>query len=224
MPRRLLLIALLASTLACSPQETVRLTPSPTVAPSTAAPPATPTPVTPPGFGPTGAPPPSRSPSPTPTATTAPGSTPNTACSALSGGSGTPIAAGTLTAIRAAHNPGFDRFVLEFLEPTVPQYRIELASSFSAPSGQAVRVDGNAFFSVRLSGQAHYNTGPNAGQKSYSQADPYHVALPVLREVKLVEDFEGTVIFGLGMERVVCPTVLTLSGPTRIVLDFPTPP
>jgi hypothetical protein len=42
--------------------------------------------------------------------------------------------------------------------------------------------------------------------------------------VKLVEDFEGTVVFGVGLERVACPTVLTLLSPARIVIDFPTPP
>jgi hypothetical protein len=129
-----------------------------------------------------------------------------------------------LTAIRAAHNPGFDRLVFEFLGPTgspaLPEYRIELASTFIAPSGQAVRVDGNAFFSVRFVGQAH----TDAGQKSYPQADPFRVGLIAVREVKLVEDFEGVVRFGVGMERAVCPTVLTLLGPSRVVFDFPTPP
>jgi hypothetical protein len=125
-----------------------------------------------------------------------------------------------VVAIRAAHNPGFDRLVFEFSGPSVPEYRIELASSFTAPSGQAVRVDGNAFFAVRLGGQAHDDTG----QKSYPQPDPFRVGLVVVREVKLVEDFEGVVRFGVGMERVVCPTVLTVLGPSRVVVDFPTPP
>ena len=122
--------------------------------------------------------------------------------------------------MRAAHNPGFDRLVFEFSGPSVPEYRIELASSFTAPSGQAVRVDGNAFFSVRLGGQAHLDSGA----KSYPQADPFRVGLIVVREVKLVEDFEGVVRFGVGLERAVCATVLTLLGPSRVVVDFPTPP
>jgi len=199
--------------LACTP-ETVRISPTPTVAASsaaaaTAAPTArttTPAPTTPPTATPTAAP------------TSSPGSTPSQACAPLSGGS--PLGASRLTAIRAAHNPGFDRLVFEFSGPSVPEYRIELASSFTAPSGQAVRVDGNAFFSVRLGGQAHNDNG----QKSYPQPDPFRVGLIVIREVKLVEDFEGVVRFGVGMERVVCPTVLTLLGPSRVVVDFPTPP
>jgi hypothetical protein len=110
--------------------------------------------------------------------------------------------------------------VFEFAGQGVPEYKVELANSFIAPSGQAVRVDGNAFFQARFTGQAH----TNAGGRSYAQPDPFRVGLIVVREIKLVEDFEGVVRFGIGMERAVCPTVLTLQGPSRVVIDFPTPP
>ena len=219
-PRRIqtaLFLLTLVSTAACGP-ETVRPVPSPSAAPTSTLPTtsaptrtATPVPTTP---VPTAVP----SPAPTPAPTTSPGSSPNPPCAPLAGGS--PLAASTLVTIRVAHQPGFDRVVFEWSGPAVPEYRIALASTFTAPSGQAVRVDGNAFFSVRMNGQAH----TDAGAKSYAQPDPYRVGLPVVREVKLVEDFEGVLIFGLGMERVVCPTVLTLLGPARVVIDFPTPP
>ena len=200
---------------ACTP-ETVRVTASPTPAATTsAAPTATATATRSPTPQPT-----TPAPTATPTAapTTSPGSTPPVACATRSGGS--PLAASRLTAIRAAHQPGFDRLVFEFSGPAVPEYLIELASSFTATSGQPVRVDGNAFFKVRSGGQAHND----AGQRSYPQPDPYRVGLIVVREIKLVEDFEGVILFGVGMERLVCPTVVTLLGPTRVVIDFPTPP
>jgi len=198
---------------ACGP-ETVRITPAPTASPvGTIAPTATavrtPTPA------PTTAAPTATA---TRTPTTSPGSTPNTACAPLAGGSA--LASSTLTAIRAAHNPGFDRLVFEWSGTAVPQYRIEVANTFTAPSGQAVRVDGNAFFSVRMNGQAH----TDAGVRSYTQPDPYRPGLPLIREIKAVEDFEGVVIFGVGLERLACPTVLALQAPARIVIDFPTPP
>ena len=217
--RNRLLAGLLALTsvaaMACTP-ETVRLSPSATVAATTAAPATaapTPTATRTATTAPTTAPPATTAPP-----TNSPGSTPSQACAPLTGGS--PLGASRLTAIRAAHNPGFDRIVFEFSGPSVPEYRIELASTFIAPSGQPVRVDGNAFFSVRFVGQAH----TDAGQKSYPQPDPFRVGLIVVREVKLVEDFEGVVRFGVGMERPVCPTVLTVLGPSRVVIDFPTPP
>src|SRR6267142_3758981 len=200
---------------ACGP-ETVRVTSVPTTAaPTTVAPTATPT-RTPTPVPTTAAPNPT--PTPTPTPTTSSGGTPNVSCATLTGGS--PIASSVLTTIRAAHNPGFDRLVFEWSGAAVPQYEIKVASTFLAPSGQAVRVDGNAFFSVRMNGQAH----TDSGARSYAQGDPFRPALPLIREIKLVEDFEGVVIFGVGLERLACPTVLTLLSPARIVVDFPTPP
>ena len=216
--RTRLLAALFALTsviaVACTP-ETVRISPTPTVAPTSAAPTATPTPTRTATPAPTSAPPTA---TPTPPPTTSPGSTPPTACATLTGGA--PTAGPLVNALRASHTAGNDRLVIEFTGTIVPGYEIKVASTFTAPSGQAVRVDGNAFFSVRVSGQAH----TNAGGRSYPQADPFRPGLPLIREVKQVEDFEGQVIFGVGLERLSCPTVLTLLSPPRIVLDFPTPP
>jgi hypothetical protein len=204
-----------ATATACGP-ETVRLTPTPTAEATSAAPStAAPTPTRTATAAPTTAAPVA---TPTPAPTTSPGSTPPTACPTSTGGS--PTAGPLINALRAAHNPGADRLVIELSGAVVPAYEIKVASTFTAPSGQAVRVDGNAFFSVRVSGQAH----TNAGARSYPQPDPYRPGLPLIREVKMVEDFEGVVIFGVGLERLACPNVLTLLSPPRIVLDFPTPP
>lgn len=210
------LFALTFAVLAACGPETVRLTPSPTVAattpaPTTAAPTATRTPTAPPTT-------PAASASTTVAPTTSPGSTPPAACAPNTGGS--PTAGPQITAIRAAHNPGVDRFVVEFNGAVVPAYEIKVANSFTAPSGQAVRVDGNAFFSVRVQGQGH----TEAGQRSFTQTMPYRPGLPLIREIQLVEDFEGVVIFGVGLERLACPTILTLLSPPRVVIDFPTPP
>ncbi len=219
MARNRVLIGLFTLTLvaglACTP-ETARVTPSPTVASTTAAPTtAAPTSTRTATTVPTTAPP---SATVAPTASASPGSTASTSCPTLTGGP--PPAGPRLAELRAAHNPGFDRLVLEFTGTVVPQYEIKVASTFTAPSGLAIRVDGNAFFSVRVGGQAH----TDAGQRSYPQADPYRPGLPLIREVKLVTDFEGAVIFGVGLERVACPALLVLTSPARIVLDFRTPP
>jgi hypothetical protein len=200
---------------ACGP-ETVRLTPTPTVEATSAAPTtAAPTPTRTATAAPTTAAPTATA---TPAPTTSPGSTPPTACPTSTGGS--PIAVPQISALRAAHNAGADRLVIELTGAVVPAYEIKVASTFTATSGQTVRVDGNAFFSVRVAGQAH----TDAGAKSYPQPDPFRPGLPLIREIKRVEDFEGVVIFGVGLERLACPTVLTLLSPPRIVLDFPTPP
>lgn len=200
--------------LACTP-ETARATPTPPVAPTTVAPmTAAPTRTTTPA--PTTAPPGTAV---VQTVTGSPRVTASTACPALTGGS--TLAAPRVSAVRASHNPGFDRLVIEFTEQVVPSYEIKSSSDiFGSPSGFSVRVDGNAFFSIRASGQAHTDTG----QRSYPQPDPYRPGLPLIREVNLITDFEGAVIFGVGLERSACPTVLVLASPPRIVLDFPTRP
>jgi hypothetical protein len=204
-------LALVAG-LACTP-EAVRATPTPTVsatsaAPTTAAP--TQTPTTAPAS-------PSAAAS-APATAAAPTGTASTACPPLRGGSA--IAGPQVSALRAAHNPGSDRLVIEFTGTVIPQYEIKPETAFIAPSGAAIRVDGNAFLSVRVGGRAH----TDAGQRSYAQPDPYRPGLPLIREVKLVTDFEGAVIFGVGLERAACPAVLVLSSPPRIVLDLQTPP
>jgi hypothetical protein len=203
-------LALVAG-LACTPQN-VRVTPTPTLsatsaAPTTAAPTSTPTTAPASPSAPASAP-----------ATATPAGTASTACPPLRGGSA--IAGPQVSALRAAHDPGSDRLVIEFTGTVVPQYEIKPETTFIAPSGATIRVDGNAFISVRVGGQAH----TDAGQRSYAQPDPYRPGLPLIREVKLVTDFEGAVIFGVGLERAACPAVLVLSAPPRLALDFQTPP
>ena len=212
---------------ACGPERVVlpRTSPSPstlaTAAPTAAAPTATRTataaPTTP---APTTA-------APSPTGAASPGSTPATACPERTGGATNSQA--QLTAIRIAHNPGFDRVVFEFGPSTapgvygMPLYRVAVATSLSGPSGQPVPIDGNALFGVRF--QNASTVSPTDGSRTYTGATSLKpTTTPLVKEVRLVEDFERVMVWGIGLSRLQCPTLLTLSGPVRLVLDFPTPP
>jgi len=42
--------------------------------------------------------------------------------------------------------------------------------------------------------------------------------------VKLIDDFERVMSWGLGLERLACAKVSQLAGPVRLVVDLPTPP
>jgi hypothetical protein len=124
--------------------------------------------------------------------------------------------------VRVAHQPGFDRVVFDFgtapggTGAGLPAWVVEQATSFVAPSGQSVPVAGNAFLGVRFQG---------AGQMgSYQGPMSLRPDIPLVREVKLVEDFEGVLAWGLGLDRLVCPRVSELSAPDRLVVDLPTPP
>lgn len=220
---------------ACGPERVVlpRPSPSPSVLPATVAPTTAPPTTAAPTATRTAAPTPApttaapATAAPSPTGTAGPGSTPASACPERTGGAENTQA--QLTAIRIAHHPGFDRLVFEFgpsAAPGVygmPAYRIAVATSLSGPSGQPVPIDGNALFGVRFSNASTVN--PSDGSRSYTGASslkPTNTTL--IREVRLVEDFERVLVWGVGLERLQCPTLLNLSSPVRLVLDFPTPP
>ena len=182
-------------------------TASPTAAPTSAAPSATA--------------------APTPTGAASPGSTPATACPERTGGATNTQA--QLTAIRIAHNPGFDRVVFEFGPSTapgvygMPEYRVAVATTLSGPSGQPVPIEGSALFGVRFRNASTVN--PADGSRSYTGAMSLKpTTTPLIKEVRLVEDFERVMVWGVGLQRLQCPTLLSLSSPVRLVLDFPTPP
>lgn len=211
--------AALIAVAACTP---VTVTPpATTAAPTTAAPTPTPTLARP---SPTTAPPsPTVTPSPTPVASPTAGATP-VACPAQSGGS--TVFQAQITAVRAAHNPGFDRVVFEFGPTSVgtyglPPWSLAVATQFIGTSGRQVPVDGNAFLSVRISNAS--TVDPNTGQQTFTQTD-LRPGLPLVREVKLIEDFERVMTWGIGLERLVCAKVSQLASPIRLVVDLPTPP
>src|SRR2546423_4277973 len=168
---------------------------------------------------------------PTPTATSAPaataspGSSPATACPRTTGGNASNQA--QLVAVRVAHQPGFDRLVFEFGQSTapgpfgMPAYAVEAANSLSGPSGQPVTITGNALFGARFQNASTQN--PN-GTPSYTGSNDLKPTTSLIKEAKIVEDFERVLLWGIGLDHLACPTMLELAGPFRLVVDFPTPP
>ena len=189
-------------------QTTARPSPSPTLAPPS------------PTLAPTASPTPSPSPSPSPSQ----GSAPPAACPAQSGGSD--AAQAQITAIRTAHQPGMDRIVFEFGPSSVgpyglPPWTISVASSFTGTSGRLVPVDGNAFQRVRFGNAS--TVDPATGKQTFTQTD-IRPGLPLVREIKLIDDFERVMIWGIGLERLACAQATELANPARLVVDLPTPP
>jgi hypothetical protein len=168
---------------------------------------------------------PSASPSVTPTAIASPGSSPAAVCPRTTGGNASNQA--QLVAVRVAHQPGFDRLVFEFGQSTapgpfgMPAYAIETSNSLSGPSGQPVTIAGSALFGARFQNASTQN--PN-GTPSYAGSNDIKPTTPLIKEVKIVEDFERVLLWGVGLDHLACPKVSELAGPFRVVLDFPTPP
>ena len=208
---------------ACGPQPDVASSPTPTPTAS-ASRPVSPT-VAPSSPSATATARPSTSPTTIPTATASPGSSPAAACPRTTGGNASNQA--QLVAVRVAHQPGFDRLVFEFGQSTapgpfgMPGYTIETASSLSGPSGQPVPITGNALFGARFQNASTQN--PN-GTPSYTGSNDIKPTTPLIKEVKIVEDFERVLLWGVGLDHLACPKVSELAGPFRVVLDFPTPP
>lgn len=158
---------------------------------------------------------------PTPVPTTSPSPLPSTSpenlgpfsCSDHAGGA---TALTQLTALRLAHHPGYDRVTVEFAG-ALPDYSVvrqTTAHFVRDASGQAVSLKGTAglkltFHGVDLSATVPIDQTPS---------------LPVVTEVQNIGNFERVVSYGVGLNSPACVRVLELNGPTRLVLDFQTPP
>jgi len=160
------------------------------------------------------------------TATPSPSpATPGAACPRVSAGGAANQA--QLTAVRVAHQPGFDRLVFEFGPSTapgtfgMPAYTIEATNSLSGPSGQSVPIDGKALFGARFMNASTHNVN---GSASYSGSLDLRPATPLIKEARLVEDFERVLVWGVGLDHLVCPKVSELANPYRVVLDFASAP
>jgi hypothetical protein len=128
-----------------------------------------------------------------------------------------------LTAVRVAHQPGFDRIVFEFAPQAggvahIPAYTVSRQASaqfVKDPSGQPVTMRGSAGLRIVFHGAS--------GAISYTGSRDQTPNLPVVQEVEQLGDFEAVLSWGAGLSRASCLRVLELSTPTRLVIDVQTP-
>jgi hypothetical protein len=141
--------------------------------------------------------------------------TPGFVCAAQSGGAARPVPPlAQIRGVRAAHDDGFDRFVLEF-DGTGPVPQFEVTPLPSArftldPSGREVTLEGSAGVAVVVRQTA---PAPNG-------ATELRPELPVVKEARQTGAFEGVVSWGLGVASPACVRILTLEHPTRLVVDL----
>lgn len=159
---------------------------------------------------------PSASPSPSPTPVASPVASPSpspVACLPVQGGTSSRA---TITDVRVGSHPGYDRLVVEF-SGGLPGYKLvsQDPSTFVGPfSGLPVSVAGSAGMHLFL-----YNQD---SPPSYQHGSNLKPGYSVLKQVVLMADFEGQADIAIGLGRVACPAVSTLSSPYRLVIDFPT--
>lgn len=140
-------------------------------------------------------------------------------CGTQSGGTdinGNPTA---VTAVRVGSHPdeqpAYDRFVVEFANGPVPKWTAIPKSSANftlSPSGQPVTLRGSA--GIRLD----FFTGTFP---AYRGQTDFVTGFPQLAEARELEDFEGHVQWGLGLNHQSCKRIFQLSAPSRLVIDVP---
>ncbi len=128
-----------------------------------------------------------------------------------------------LTAVRVAHQTGYDRIVFEFAPQAgatahIPAYTVSRQASakfVKDPSGLPVTMRGSAGLRIVFHGAS--------GATSYTGSRDQVVNLPVVQEVEQLGDFEAVLSWGAGLSQASCIRTLELSNPTRLVIDVQTP-
>jgi hypothetical protein len=127
-----------------------------------------------------------------------------------------------LTAVRVAHQTGYDRIVFEFAPQAggtahIPAYTVSRQASpkfVKDPSGLPVTMRGSAGLRIVFHG---------ASGASYTGSRDQTPNLPVVQEVEQLGDFEAVLSWGAGLSQASCIRTLELSTPTRLVIDVQTP-
>lgn len=130
--------------------------------------------------------------------------------------------------VRAAAHEGFDRVVFEFEVPSggtgaIPRYSLRPATPpfTKDPSDEPMTVSGSAFLALNLQGASGVDLTQENYRQVYTGPKELKPGLVVLEELEEQGDFEATINWVFGLNQETCPTVTTLSGPFRIVIDLP---
>lgn len=130
--------------------------------------------------------------------------------------SGTP----TLVAIRAAYHPEatpkYDRVVFELQGSLPTTIRVEYVSKLIADGpGTVIPIKGNGILRLSLFPAVAHT---DAGVATVPARISYN--LPLVKEVVRSGDFEAQVSYGIGVAHKTEIRFLTLTSPTRVVIDF----
>jgi hypothetical protein len=159
---------------------------------------------------------PSPSPAPSPAQTPPDSNLPAFVCAgpvSLAGTSSPTVA--FVDAVRTGTHPGYDRVTIEFNngEPGNVDMSPHDGTTFTqGASGQQVTLSGSAGLLVIIHGADEHT--------AYSGSTDIKTAYSVLLELRQVEDFEGTVQWGLGLSKSACYRAFYLTNPARLVIDI----
>ena len=119
--------------------------------------------------------------------------------------------------VRTGDQQTFDRVVFEVEGPKLPDHDVKYVERpVHCGSGEPAQVDGRAFLQVRLS-PARAHTEAGAPTVATLQRK---VRLPVIREIRATCDFEGEVVWVVGLSARKEFRISELDGPSRLVIDI----
>jgi hypothetical protein len=122
-----------------------------------------------------------------------------------------------LVAVRTGSHDGYDRLVLQFRND-LPSWRVNYVEQVASESGETVPLEGAALLYVDTHpASGHEDTAPF--KQTYTGPRTLSPRYPMLRQVAWVDDFEGHVGFGLGLQRRTGFRVLELREPARLAID-----
>jgi hypothetical protein len=123
-----------------------------------------------------------------------------------------------ITDVRAGTHEGYDRVVFEFALG-IPDTIIEgvLSPLYADPSGLELKVAGTAFLKVTMHGASKIS--PDGGV-TYSGSTNFEPGFDQLKQLIEGGDFEAVSTWYLGLDGGGCIRVLTLSDPSRLVIDI----
>ena len=123
----------------------------------------------------------------------------------------------TLTSVRAARHPEFDRVVLEFSGDGLPGYHLEYVDRpvRACGSGEVVPMPGDAWLAIRLTpSQAHDENG-----RATLRGRVIRPSVANILEMRMICDFEGQVEWVLAVRSPGQFRVLELFEPSRLAID-----
>ncbi len=143
--------------------------------------------------------------------------------SAPGDGTGTAL----LKAVRVGRNEGFERIVYEFQGTSVPGYRIQWVDGpiTADGSGEPVEVKGSAYLEMIMEPASGVDLSGTEFKVVYEGDDRIAVAgqTELITDLVRTGDFEAVLSWAAGTTERVPFRVLTMSSPTRIVIDLETP-
>jgi hypothetical protein len=120
-----------------------------------------------------------------------------------------------ITAVRTGSHPGYDRITVEFGNGVPKNVEVSGPTSGTnftlSPSGMQVTLKGDHGILVTIRGSDLHT--------SYTGPTDIVTGDPTIAEVRRVQDFEGVVQLGLGVNGAGCYRAFWLTNPDRLVID-----